>query len=95
MHVLCLWQCDHKSGMEKQNSELYMENCEMVRENERLREKAERLNQENQALLSELKQRLLVLEANVKHKTELHLKTTSTSATPHNKGSKPRPQKHN
>lgn len=81
--------------MEKQNSELYMENCEMMRENERLREKAERLNQENQALLSELKQRLLVLEAKTKHKSELHLKPTSTSATAYNKGNQPRPQKYN
>lgn len=79
--------------MERQNSELYMENCEMMRENERLRKKAERLNQENQALLSELKQRLL--EANAKKKSELHLKTSSTSAAAHNKCNKPRSQKHN
>ncbi|KAK3015038.1 hypothetical protein RJ639_005563 [Escallonia herrerae] len=45
-------------GMEKFNSELYLQNCQIIQENERLRKKAEMLNQENQVLLSELKQKL-------------------------------------
>ncbi|XAR69733.1 hypothetical protein NMG60_11001437 [Bertholletia excelsa] len=44
--------------MERLNSELYLQNCYIMQENERLRKKAQLLNQENQALLSELKQKL-------------------------------------
>ncbi|XVF76229.1 hypothetical protein PTKIN_Ptkin13bG0249400 [Pterospermum kingtungense] len=44
--------------MERVNSNLYLQNCYMMKENERLRKKAQLLNQENQALLSELKQKL-------------------------------------
>ncbi|XP_021620241.1 protein LITTLE ZIPPER 4 [Manihot esculenta] len=44
--------------MERLNSKLYLQNCYMMKENERLRKKAQLLNQENQALLSELKQKL-------------------------------------
>ncbi|KAK4281642.1 hypothetical protein QN277_013110 [Acacia crassicarpa] len=44
--------------MERVNSELYLQNCYIMKENERLRKKAQTLNQENQALLSELKQKL-------------------------------------
>ncbi|KAK4798799.1 hypothetical protein SAY86_031125 [Trapa natans] len=44
--------------MEKLNTDLYLQNCYIMKENERLRKKAQLLNQENQALLSELKQRL-------------------------------------
>ncbi|OAY77621.1 protein LITTLE ZIPPER 3 [Ananas comosus] len=44
--------------MERINSKLYLQNCYIMKENERLRKKAQLLNQENQALLSELKQRL-------------------------------------
>ncbi|WOG98318.1 hypothetical protein DCAR_0417659 [Daucus carota subsp. sativus] len=44
--------------MERLNSKLYMENYYIMQENEKLRKKAQLLNQENQALLSELKQRL-------------------------------------
>ncbi|KAI4300456.1 hypothetical protein L6164_033833 [Bauhinia variegata] len=44
--------------MERMNSELYLQNCYIMKENERLRKKAQLLNQENQALLSELKQKL-------------------------------------
>lgn len=44
--------------MERLNSKLYLENCYIMQENEKLRKKAQLLNQENQALLSELKQRL-------------------------------------
>ncbi|KAJ6983608.1 hypothetical protein NC653_026431 [Populus alba x Populus x berolinensis] len=44
--------------MEKLNSQLYLQNCYIIQQNEMLRKKAQRLNQENQALLSELKQKL-------------------------------------
>ncbi|KAJ0969745.1 hypothetical protein J5N97_022622 [Dioscorea zingiberensis] len=44
--------------MEKHNSKLYQENCYIKKENERLKKRAEQLNQENQALLSQLKQKL-------------------------------------
>ncbi|GKU98358.1 hypothetical protein SLEP1_g11372 [Rubroshorea leprosula] len=44
--------------MERLNSKLYLQNCYIMKENERLRKKAQVLNQENQALLSELKQKL-------------------------------------
>ncbi|KAL1313883.1 hypothetical protein HN51_040653 [Arachis hypogaea] len=44
--------------MERVNSDLYYQNCHIMKENERLRKKAQLLNQENQALLSELKQKL-------------------------------------
>ncbi|KAL9263328.1 LITTLE ZIPPER 4-like protein [Drosera capensis] len=47
-----------KRKMERLNSELYLQNCYIIQENERLRKKAQLLNQENQALLSELKQKL-------------------------------------
>ena len=44
--------------MDRLNAKLYMQNCYILKENERLRKKAQLLNQENQALLTELKQRL-------------------------------------
>ncbi|CAD5182548.1 unnamed protein product [Musa acuminata subsp. malaccensis] len=44
--------------MERLNTKLYLQNCNIMKENERLRKKAQLLNQENQALLSELKQKL-------------------------------------
>jgi hypothetical protein len=44
--------------MERLNTKLYLQNCYIMKENERLRKAAKLLNQENQALLSELKQRL-------------------------------------
>ncbi|XP_065868734.1 protein LITTLE ZIPPER 4 [Euphorbia lathyris] len=44
--------------MERLNSKLYIQNCYIMKENERLRKKAQLLNQENQALLTELKQKL-------------------------------------
>ncbi|CAL9026513.1 unnamed protein product [Prunus brigantina] len=46
------------TAMERLNSKLYLQNCYIMKENERLRKKAQLLNQENQALLSELKQKL-------------------------------------
>ncbi|KAL6885902.1 hypothetical protein ACP4OV_010163 [Aristida adscensionis] len=44
--------------MDRLNAKLYLQNCFIMKENERLRKKALVLNQENQALLTELKQRL-------------------------------------
>lgn len=44
--------------MDRLNSKLYLQNCYIMKENEKLRKKAQLLNQENQALLSELKQKL-------------------------------------
>ncbi|KAG6511630.1 hypothetical protein ZIOFF_029705 [Zingiber officinale] len=44
--------------MERLNTKLYLQNCYIMKENERLKKKAQLLNQENQALLSELKQKL-------------------------------------
>ncbi|KAL1544439.1 hypothetical protein AAHA92_21291 [Salvia divinorum] len=70
--------------MEKKNAELRLENYQMAIQNEKLRNKAEQLNQEKQALLSQLKQKLL--EANA-----LQLNTSSTSASAHNKSNKPHP----
>ncbi|KAL0333466.1 UNVERIFIED_CONTAM: protein LITTLE ZIPPER 4 [Sesamum angustifolium] len=46
--------------MEKVNSKLQMKNIHIMQENERLRKTAELLDQENQALLTQLKQRLAV-----------------------------------
>ncbi|XP_020248238.1 protein LITTLE ZIPPER 4-like [Asparagus officinalis] len=43
--------------MERLNK-LYLQNCYIMKENESLRKKAQLLNKENQALLSELKQKL-------------------------------------
>ncbi|KAF6172089.1 hypothetical protein GIB67_029507 [Kingdonia uniflora] len=47
-------------GMERLNSNLYLQNCYIIQENERLRKKAQLLNLENQALLSELKQKISI-----------------------------------
>jgi hypothetical protein len=47
-----------QAGMDRLNAKLYLQNCYIMKENERLRKKALLLNQENQALLTELKQRL-------------------------------------
>ncbi|XAR64947.1 hypothetical protein NMG60_11008852 [Bertholletia excelsa] len=56
--------------MEKLNSQLYMQNCHIIQENERLRRKAQLLNQENQALLSELKQKLNKARSNPNPKSD-------------------------
>jgi len=50
--------------MDRLNAKLYLQNCYIMKENERLRKKALLLNQENQALLTELKQRLAKTAAN-------------------------------
>ncbi|XP_027186864.1 protein LITTLE ZIPPER 4 [Cicer arietinum] len=68
--------------MERLNSKLYLQNCYIMKENERLRKKAQLLNQENQALLSELKQKLSKGNNNQKTNgpnTILDLSLTSTS----------------
>ncbi|CAL9094098.1 unnamed protein product [Musa textilis] len=44
--------------MERRNTKLYLQNCYILKENERLRKNLQVLNQENQALLSELKQKV-------------------------------------
>ncbi|KAH7680638.1 hypothetical protein IHE45_05G005800 [Dioscorea alata] len=44
--------------MEKLNTKLYLQNCYIMKENEKLKKKAQLLNKENQALVSELKQRM-------------------------------------
>ncbi|KAK0592981.1 hypothetical protein LWI29_028520 [Acer saccharum] len=51
---------DRQPSMEKLNTKLHLENCSIIHENEKLRRKAHQLNQENQALLSELKQKLSI-----------------------------------
>ncbi|WOL12674.1 hypothetical protein Cni_G21441 [Canna indica] len=56
----CKWRQNIQESllMERLNTKLYLQNCYIMKENERLRKKAQLLNQENQALLSELKQKL-------------------------------------
>ncbi|THG05917.1 hypothetical protein TEA_007008 [Camellia sinensis var. sinensis] len=54
----CLTPSGFATTMDKVNSKLYLENCYIIQENERLRKRAQLLNQENQALLSELKNKL-------------------------------------
>ncbi|OMO68312.1 hypothetical protein COLO4_29771 [Corchorus olitorius] len=78
--------------MERLNSNLYLQNCYIMKENERLRKKAQLLNQENQALLSELKQKLS--KANSKGKGNSgnaipDLNLTSTSNPNPSNSSKP------
>ncbi|KAG2682944.1 hypothetical protein I3843_10G008400 [Carya illinoinensis] len=68
--------------MERLNSNLYLQNCYIMKENERLRKRAQLLNQENQALLSELKQKLS--KANPKNNAantihDLNLSSSSTA----------------
>lgn len=78
---ICFVGFDCRFEMERMNSKLYMENCLIMQENEKLRRKAQLLNQENQALLSQLKQRLTMGDQNVNnapnHLTDLNLATTS------------------
>ncbi|KAI3776196.1 hypothetical protein L1987_45968 [Smallanthus sonchifolius] len=67
--------------MERLNSKLHIENCLIMQENEKLRKKAQILNQENQALLSQLKQRL---NQNVNNAPDLNLGNTNASSTSRN-----------
>ncbi|KAK9122766.1 hypothetical protein Sjap_012368 [Stephania japonica] len=67
--------------MERLNSKLYLQNCYIIQENERLRKKAQLLNQENQALLSELKQKLSKTQkANQNSMAELSLSSPSSQS---------------
>ncbi|KAI3985076.1 hypothetical protein MKX01_027162 [Papaver californicum] len=69
--------------MERLNSKLYLQNCYIIQENERLRKKAQLLNQENQALLTELKQKLSKSsnkKTNSNSLPDLHLSSTSNTA---------------
>ncbi|KAL8245130.1 hypothetical protein R6Q59_011388 [Mikania micrantha] len=75
-----------KLKMERLNSKLYMENCLIMQENEKLRKKAQVLNQENQALLSQLKQRLTMGGQNVNNLSATingdHASSSSSSRNP-------------
>ncbi|KAG5628307.1 hypothetical protein H5410_000024 [Solanum commersonii] len=62
-----------KQVMEKQNLDLYWRNIQIMQENDRLRKTAQRLRQENEALYSELKQRLAAARINQIPELELTL----------------------
>ncbi|XP_057777868.1 protein LITTLE ZIPPER 3 isoform X2 [Salvia miltiorrhiza] len=84
--LLCMLQhththIDEQRKMEKLNSKLYLENCYIMQENERLRKKAELLNQENQALLTELKQRLAAAAAVGAPIPDLNMSTSAAATT--------------
>ncbi|KAE8666298.1 sb140 protein [Hibiscus syriacus] len=68
--------------MERLNSNLYLQNCYIMKENERLRKKAQVLNQENQALLSELKQKLSKAKNSAPNLPDLNLSSTSNPNAP-------------
>ncbi|KAE8680569.1 CAAX prenyl protease 2-like [Hibiscus syriacus] len=68
--------------MEKLNSNLYLQNCYIMKENERLRKKAQVLNQENQALLSELKQKLSKAKNSANTIPDLNLSSSSNTNPP-------------
>ncbi|KAK8600476.1 hypothetical protein V6N12_050330 [Hibiscus sabdariffa] len=68
--------------MERLNSNLYLQNCYIMKENERLRKKAQVLNQENQALLSELKQKLSKGKNSGSTMPDLSLSSTSNPNPP-------------
>ncbi|KAK9063055.1 hypothetical protein SSX86_016925 [Deinandra increscens subsp. villosa] len=71
--------------MERLNSKLQMENCLIMQENEKLRKKARLLNQENQALLSQLKQKLAIGNQNVNNTldsfADLNLSNTNVTSS--------------
>ncbi|KAB2631736.1 hypothetical protein D8674_009255 [Pyrus ussuriensis x Pyrus communis] len=77
--------------MERLNSKLYLQNCYIMKENEKLRKKAQLLNQENQALLSELQQKLSKstskTKANAAAGNTLPDLNLSSSSTPNANGS--------
>ncbi|KAM0992799.1 hypothetical protein ACFX2J_008430 [Malus domestica] len=78
--------------MERLNSKLYLQNCYIMKENERLKKKAQLLNQENQALLSELQQKLSKstsskAKANAAAGNTLPDLNLSSSSTPNANGS--------
>ncbi|GKA20742.1 little zipper 4-like protein [Tanacetum coccineum] len=81
------WRSNNQpTDMEKLNSELYVRNCQIFEENEKLRRKAQQLNQENQALLSELKQKLG--DPNYAQKLKLNDLQLGSSSQKENKSSK-------
>ncbi|KAI3823495.1 hypothetical protein L1987_04933 [Smallanthus sonchifolius] len=77
--------------MERLNSKLYMENCMIMQENEKLRKKAQLLNQENQALLSQLKQRLTMGGQNDNNTPNSFTDLTLSPATNHGSSSSRKP----
>lgn len=66
-------------GMEKLNTQLYLQNCYIIQENEKLQRKAQQLNHENQALLSELKQKLSTGYSNSNHNSDRNVSSASSS----------------
>lgn len=66
-------------SMDKLNTQLYLQNCYIIQENEKLRRKAQQLNQENQALLSELKQKLSKGYSKSNHNSDRNVSSTSSS----------------
>ncbi|KAF5742614.1 hypothetical protein HS088_TW09G00665 [Tripterygium wilfordii] len=70
--------------MDKLNSQLYLQNCYIIQQNEKLRKKAHLLNQENQALLSELQQRLSKANSKPNTSSDFNLGSNSVqNATNH------------
>ncbi|KAL9422399.1 hypothetical protein AB3S75_034635 [Citrus x aurantiifolia] len=65
--------------MDKLNTQLYLQNCYIIQENEKLRRKAQQLNQENQALLSELKQKLSKGYSKSNRNSDRNVSSTSSS----------------
>ncbi|PHT73931.1 hypothetical protein T459_21208 [Capsicum annuum] len=68
-----------KQVMEKQNLDLYWRNIQIMQENDRLRKTAQRLRQENEALYTELKQRLAAKRINKIPELELTLGPSSAA----------------
>lgn len=68
--------------MDRLNSKLYLQNCYIMKENERLRKKAQLLNQENQALLSELKQKLAKSNGSPSRIPDLNASPAAANKTP-------------
>ncbi|PQQ21967.1 hypothetical protein Pyn_26423 [Prunus yedoensis var. nudiflora] len=65
--------------MEKLNSQIHLQNCYIIRQNEMLRKKAQVLNQENQALLSELKQKLSMADTKLRGSPDIDVSSASSS----------------
>lgn len=65
--------------MEKLNSEIYLQNCYIIQQNEILRKKEQALNQENQALLSELKQKLSKANSQPSPDSDIGVSSASSS----------------
>ncbi|KAK4380577.1 hypothetical protein RND71_002439 [Anisodus tanguticus] len=78
--------------MEKQNLDLYWRNIQIMQENDRLRKTAQRLRQENEALYSELKQRLEAARNNQIPELELTLGPTPSADQMKPKNPQPPPR---